>query len=81
MTRANLRNAASTLAHHWASGEGGSCAHNRLGVERCLLAYPEGHQRVLCAMMFQVLNTRHGAHHADAFEDMLYDAAMIGGAS
>jgi hypothetical protein len=77
MTRANLRNAASTLAHHWASGDGGSSASNRLGVERCLLAYPEGHQRVLCAAIVQVLRGRHGAHHADAFEDMLYDAAVL----
>jgi len=77
MTRSNLRNAASTLAHHWAVAPEGSLSANRLGVERLLLAYDPEVRCALCVAIAHTLHTRHGAHHADAFEDMLYDASVI----
>lgn len=71
MTRENLRNAASTLAHHWEHGEG----KGHIGVERLLLAYPTAHQSLLSALILGYLFTRNRAA-AETFEDFLYDLAV-----
>lgn len=73
--REHLRNAASTLAHHWAKATADpDLAMNRLGVERLILAYPPAHQCVLAVMVVQILRERCiSSTAADAFEDMLFE--------
>lgn len=72
MTRDTLRNAASTLAHHWENNSG----IDRIGVERLIDAYPPAHQRHLCALVLSYLEQRGAYTSAMAFESMLYDAAV-----
>ena len=71
--RDTIRDAASTLAFHWAEGPGGH--KDRLGVERLIRAYPTGLQLPLCANILLMLER--SGHHAQAvaFEALLFSLA------
>jgi hypothetical protein len=73
MTRDNIRDAASTLAHHWTSGE----PRDWQGVERLLLSYPISLQRPLCALVLLFLQERGWYTRAAAFERFLFDLAEL----
>jgi hypothetical protein len=73
ITRDNIRDAASTLAHHWTSSE----HRDRLGVERLYLAYPVELQRPLGALVMRNLELRGFYRQAAAFERMLFDLAGL----
>jgi hypothetical protein len=71
--RADIRNAASTLAHHWCRSE----PMDRIGVERCIKAYPPALQLPLCANILLLLHERGFYTHADSFEALLFDLADV----
>jgi hypothetical protein len=73
ITRDNIRDAASTLAHHWTSAD----RRDRLGVERLLLAYPVELQRPLAALILMRLEERGHYTGAAAFEALLFDLAGL----
>ena len=73
MMRETIRDAASTLAYHWAEGPAG--IKDRLGVERLIRAYPKGLQLPLCAWVLLYLERRGWYTQAAAFESFLFDLA------
>lgn len=77
ITQNMLADAASTLAHLWATKADPACARNRMGVERMLLAYPAATQMVLCTMIWRYLEDRHSQADAAAFTDWLCDLAEV----
>lgn len=77
ITQDMLADAASTLAHLWATKtiEQPECGRNRIGVERILLAYPAATQMAICTMIWRYLEDRHSQADAAAFTDWLCDLA------
>jgi hypothetical protein len=71
LTRDNIRDAASTLAHHWVSAE----PKDRAGVERIVHAYPQALQPVLCTHVMRYLELRGFYVKAELFEAFLFDLA------
>lgn len=74
VTREDVRNAASTLAHHWV---GADPAKDREGVRRLIVAYPEAARVPLCAHVLRYLELRGFYTQAEKFEGMLFDLAGI----
>lgn len=71
-TRDHIRDAASTLAHHWEQAD--TCGFmNRIGVERLLLAQCEAVRPVVVALILDAL-TGDAKHD---FEAMLFDLAGV----
>lgn len=74
VTRDDIRNAASTLAHHWAQRD----PKDREGVRRLIAAYPPATRLPLCALILERLNTLYGDHGGvHAFDALLFDMADI----
>lgn len=73
LTRDNIRDAASTLAHHWASKD----RRDRLGVERIYLAFPVELQRPLGALVMRMLELRGLYTAAAAWEGLLFELAGL----
>jgi len=73
VTKNNVRDAASTLAHHWC----GADAMDRVGVERVILAYPQALQLPLCALIMHTLEGRGFYTQAAAFEGWLFALADV----
>lgn len=71
LTRDNIRDAASTLAHHWVSAD----SRDRLGVERLIRAYPHQMRPVICAHIMRHLVLQGFYTQAEKFEDLLLDLA------
>lgn len=71
ITRDNIRDAASTLSHHWSTRE----LKDRAGVERLIYAYPCAMRPVICALILRYLEARGGDW--STFESMLFDMAGI----
>jgi hypothetical protein len=74
ITQDMLADAASTLAHLWAT-EGP--AMNRIGVERLIRAYPAATQLALCTMIWRYLEDRHSPAQAEAFTQWMCDLAGV----
>ncbi|WP_368508076.1 hypothetical protein [Bradyrhizobium lupini] len=72
VTRDDIRNAASTLAHHWATRD----PKDREGVRRLIAAYPPATRLPLCALILERLQDYKG-DTVSAFESLLFDAADI----
>jgi hypothetical protein len=71
LTKDNIRDAASTLAHHWVSAE----PKDRVGVERIIRAYPAPLWPALCAHIMRYLELRGWYVKAEQFEALLFDFA------
>jgi hypothetical protein len=71
LTRDNIRDAASTLAHHWVSAE----PKDREGVERIIRSHPVPLHPVLCAHVMRYLELRGFYTKAEQFEGLLFDLA------
>jgi hypothetical protein len=69
VTRDDIRNAASTLAHHWATRD----PKDREGVRRLIAAYPPATRLPLCALILECLE----ADQRVAFDGLLFDMADI----
>lgn len=75
VTRNDIRNAASTLAHHWARGDSDK---DREGVRRIITAYPPAMRLPLCALILERLVATYGDHGGvHAFDGLLFDMADI----
>lgn len=73
-TREQIRDLASTLAHHWT---GSDPAKDREGVRRMIVAVPEAWRVPLCAHVLRYLELRGWYVPAERFESMLFDLAGI----
>lgn len=73
VTRDDIRNAASTLAHHWAS----RAPKDREGVRRLIAAYPPAMRLPLCALILERLVGMNDGYGSDAFDALLFDMADI----
>jgi hypothetical protein len=73
VTQSNLANAASTLAHHWAT----KTHMDRIGVERCILAYPTDYRPALCVLICRYLEERGDHVPRVLFMDWLYELAHV----
>jgi hypothetical protein len=71
LTKDNIRDAASTLAHHWVSAD----RKDHEGVERIIRAYPSMLQPVLCAHVMRYLELRGWYVKAERFEAFLFELA------
>jgi hypothetical protein len=71
LTKDNIRDAASTLAHHWVSAE----PKDREGVERLIRSHPVPLHPVLCAHVMRYLELRGFYTKAEQFEGLLFDLA------
>lgn len=74
MTRDDIRNTASTLAHHWV---GGDTLRDREGVRRIILSHAVDLRPVLCAHVLRYLELRGWYTQAERFESMLFDLADL----
>lgn len=74
ITRDNVRDVASTLAHHWV---GSDPVKDREGVRRIITAYPTAMRTALCALILWRLEGQGFYTAAGAFESMLFDMAGI----
>jgi hypothetical protein len=72
-TRDDIRNAASTLAHHWATRD----PKNREGVRRLIAAYPPAIRLPLCALILERLGDYPQDNMRDSFDGLLFDMADI----
>lgn len=72
VTRDDIRNAASTLAHHWATRD----PRDREGVRRLIAAYPPATRLPLCALILERLQDYAG-DTCTAFDGLLFDMADI----
>lgn len=72
-TREDVRNAASTLAYHWASRE----PRDREGVRRLIAAYPLAVRLPLCALILERLHALYPHDALQAFDGLLFDIAGI----
>lgn len=72
VTRNDIRNAASTLAHHWATRD----PKDREGVRRLIAAYPPATRLPLCALILERLQD-YPAESVGAFDGLLFDMADI----
>jgi hypothetical protein len=73
VSREDIRNAASTLAHHWASRE----PQDREGVRRLIAAYPAAYRLPLCALILERLHFSYASEATEAFDGLLFDMADI----
>ncbi|MGM5019190.1 hypothetical protein [Tardiphaga sp. 367_B4_N1_1] len=73
MTREDIRNAASTLAHHWASRD----PQDREGVRRLIAAYPLAIRVPLCALILERVHATYPPEALQAFDNLLFDMADI----
>lgn len=71
LTKDNIRDAASTLAHHWVSDE----PKTRHGVERLIRAYPSALHPALCAHVMRYLEQRGWYVRAEHFEAFMFELA------
>lgn len=73
MTRDNIRDTASTLAHLWT----GVDIRDQLGVERIIRSHPVELRPVICAHVMRYLEARGFHAAAVSFEAMLFDMAGV----
>lgn len=73
VTRDDIRNAASTLAHHWAQRD----AKDREGVRRLIAAYPPATRLPLCALILERLGDYPETGLRAAFDGLLFEMADI----
>jgi hypothetical protein len=74
MTRDNIRDTASTLAHLWV---GPDTLKDREGVRRIILSHTEALRPPLCAHIMRYLEHRGFYTQAEKFEAMLFDLADV----
>jgi hypothetical protein len=74
MTRDDIRNTASTLAHHWV---GPDTLRDREGVRRIIISHTEALRPPLCAHIMRFLEHRGFYTQAEKFEALLFEMANV----